>query len=45
MSELNDINRWGNKLALNINKSINNEETCENNNLIKKIKLMEKSED
>ena len=45
MSELNDINRWGNKLALNINKSVNNEETCENNNLIKKIKLMEKSED
>ena len=45
MSELSDINRWGNKLVLNINKSVNNEETCENNNLIKKIKLMEKSED
>ena len=44
-NELDDINRWGNLLVLHNNKGINNEETCINNNLTKKIKIRKKSED
>ena len=44
-NELDDINRWGNLLVLQRNKNNNNEETCQDNNITKKIKLRKKSED
>ena len=44
-NELDDINKWGNHIVSPINKSSNNEETCENNNPNKSNKTMKKSED
>ena len=43
---MEDLNKWGNHILIPINKKINNEETCDNNNsnIINKIKFRKKSD-
>ena len=45
-NEMEDLNKWGNHILIPINKKINNEETCDNNNsnIINKIKFRKKSD-
>ena len=45
-NEMEDLNKWGNHILIPLNKKINNEETCDNNNssIINKIKFRKKSD-